>query len=914
MTESERRDFPICIEDIMHTAYLQYSLSVNVGRAIPDVRDGLKPVTRRILYAMRQMGLTKSHAYTKSAKVVGEVIGKYHPHGDSSVYDAMVRLAQDFAMRMPLVDGQGNFGSIDGDPAAAYRYTECRLERLAEELLRDIEKDTVDMTPTFDESGSEPAVLPAMFPHLLINGNTGIGVGMATNIPPHRLSEVINATILLLENPTATIDELMEFLPGPDFPTGAIIRGKKEIRRLYHTGKGSIRIRSRAEIIEKDGREQIIITEIPYAVNKENMVKRIADLVKEKRIIDISNIRDESSRRVGIRVVVDVKRGAMGSVVLNQLYAIGGLESSFGASMLVVDHNRPRIMNLSQILQAFIDHRMEVVIRRANFELRKAEARAHILEGLLIAVANIDDVVRIIRESQTKEEAGNHLMARFELTKIQADAILEMRLHQLTGLAIDDIQKEYDEVKKFIEYLNELLSSREKRIEMIKGELEEIRDKYDDKRRSEITFDDSDLDMADLIPQQDCVITVSSTGYIKRMSAADFETQHRGGKGNRGMDIKDGDFVEHLFFANSHDLIFFFTDKGVMHWLKVFEIPEGSKISKGKAIVNMIKIEPGERIRAMLTLNEQNLDNPDRYIIMATRNGYIKKTALPAYKNLRRAGLRSIIIEENDDLIDVFMCGTGDEIILCTGKGMACRFAQSDVRAMGRTTRGVTGIRFKIEGDYVVSMVVSTTEESDVLEDLETNDATLDTESAIDADIEIEDGIEDDVELEDEVDAEAEVEVSDEPEMLVISDGGIGKRSYVSAYRKTRRGAKGVLNIRLRENELVIAALLVESGEKAMLITERGQVVKIPIDEVRRVGRNSVGVTVMKMKYKNDRITSAIKITDDDEDEEEIIDTDLENPENNVPETENSESSEETAPEAIIPGTGETDSNPENAE
>ena len=914
MTESERRDFPICIEDIMHTAYLQYSLSVNVGRAIPDVRDGLKPVTRRILYAMRQMGLTKSHAYTKSAKVVGEVIGKYHPHGDSSVYDAMVRLAQDFAMRMPLVDGQGNFGSIDGDPAAAYRYTECRLERLAEELLRDIEKDTVDMTPTFDESGSEPAVLPAMFPHLLINGNTGIGVGMATNIPPHRLSEVINATILLLENPTATIDELMEFLPGPDFPTGAIIRGKKEIRRLYHTGKGSIRIRSRAEIIEKDGREQIIITEIPYAVNKENMVKRIADLVKEKRIIDISNIRDESSRRVGIRVVVDVKRGAMGSVVLNQLYAIGGLESSFGASMLVVDHNRPRIMNLSQILQAFIDHRMEVVIRRANFELRKAEARAHILEGLLIAVANIDDVVRIIRESQTKEEAGNHLMARFELTKIQADAILEMRLHQLTGLAIDDIQKEYDEVKKFIEYLNELLSSREKRIEMIKGELEEIRDKYDDKRRSEITFDDSDLDMADLIPQQDCVITVSSTGYIKRMSAADFETQHRGGKGNRGMDIKDGDFVEHLFFANSHDLIFFFTDKGVMHWLKVFEIPEGSKISKGKAIVNMIKIEPGERIRAMLTLNEQNLDNPDRYIIMATRNGYIKKTALPAYKNLRRAGLRSIIIEENDDLIDVFMCGTGDEIILCTGKGMACRFAQSDVRAMGRTTRGVTGIRFKIEGDYVVSMVVSTTEESDVLEDLETNDAALDTESAIDADIEVEDGIEDDVELEDEVDAEAEVEVSDEPEMLVISDGGIGKRSYVSAYRKTRRGAKGVLNIRLRENELVIAALLVESGEKAMLITERGQVVKIPIDEVRRVGRNSVGVTVMKMKYKNDRITSAIKITDDDEDEEEIIDTDLENPENNVTETENSESSEETAPEAIIPGTGETDSNPENAE
>ena len=418
MTESERKDFPISIEDIMHTAYLQYSLSVNVGRAIPDVRDGLKPVTRRILFAMRQMGLTKSHAYTKSAKVVGEVIGKYHPHGDGSVYDAMVRLAQDFAMRSPLVDGQGNFGSIDGDPAAAYRYTECRLERLAEELLRDIEKDTVDMMPTFDDSANEPSVLPAMFPHLLVNGNTGIGVGMATNIPPHRLGEVINATICLLENPTASIDELMEFLPGPDFPTGAIIRGKKEIRRLYQTGKGSIRIRSRANIIEKDGREQIIITEIPYAVNKENMVKRIADLVKDKRITDISNIRDESSRRVGIKIVIDVKRGAMGTVVLNQLYAIGGLETSFGATMLVVDHNRPRIMNLSQILQAFIDHRMEVVIRRANYELRKAEARAHILEGLLVAVASIDDVVKIIRESRTKEEAANQLMARFQLTKI----------------------------------------------------------------------------------------------------------------------------------------------------------------------------------------------------------------------------------------------------------------------------------------------------------------------------------------------------------------------------------------------------------------------------------------------------------------------------------------------------------------
>ncbi len=859
MSELERKDFSIKIEDIMHTAYLQYSLSVNVGRAIPDVRDGMKPVTRRILFAMRQQGLTKSHSYTKSAKVVGDVIGKYHPHGDSSVYDAMVRLAQDFAMRAPLIDGQGNFGSIDGDPAAAYRYTECRMERLAEELLRDIDKDTVDMIPTFDESEVEPAVLPAQFPHLLVNGNTGIGVGMATNIPPHRLGEVINATICLLEKPTASIDELMHHLPGPDFPTGAIIRGKNEIRRLYHTGKGSIRIRSRATIVEKDNREQIIITEIPYAVNKENMVKRIADLVRDKRIPDISNIRDESSRRTGIRVVVDVKRGAMGSVVLNQLYAIGGLETTFGSTMLVVDHNRPRILNLQQILQAFIDHRMEVVIRRARFELRKAEARAHILEGLLIAVANIDEVVKVIRESRTKEEAGEQLMARFQLTKIQAGAILEMRLHQLTGLAIDDLQKEYDEVKQFIAYLNELLSSREKRIELIKKELEEVRDKHDTPRRSEITFDDTDLNIADLIPQQDCVITVSNTGYIKRMSSSEFETQHRGGKGNRGMETKDGDFVEHLFYANSHDLIFFFTDKGFMYWLKVYEIPEGSRTSKGKAVVNMIKIEAGDRIRAMLTLGEGELDNEKRYIVMATRNGYIKKTSLFAFKNLRRVGLRALHIEDDDDLIDAFICEAGDEIMICTGKGMACRFDQGEVRPMGRGARGVTAIRFKIKDDYVIGMVVIKGMNPDAkLEE----SAEVVIEEGEDAAVAV-------IEVDEEIEVEGDdVEPSEGPELLVITDGGIGKRSYVAAYRKTRRGAKGVTNIKLRPGELVIAALPIQSGEKAMLITERGQVVKIPIDEIRLVGRASIGVKVMNMKYDGDRITSAVKIAEDDEPEE----------------------------------------------
>jgi DNA gyrase subunit A len=867
MSELERRDFPIKIEDIMHTAYLQYSLSVNVGRAIPDVRDGLKPVTRRILYAMRQMGLTKSHSYTKSAKVVGEVIGKYHPHGDSSVYDAMVRLAQDFAMRAPLVDGQGNFGSIDGDPPAAYRYTECRMERLAEELLRDIEKDTVDMTPTFDESEIEPAVLPAQFPHLLVNGNTGIGVGMATNIPPHRLGEVINATICLLEKPTATVEELMQHLPGPDFPTGAIIRGKNEIRRLYQTGKGSIRIRSKATLDEKDGRERIIITEIPYAVNKENMVKRIVDLVRDKKIPDISNIRDESSRRAGIRIVIDIKRSAMGSVVLNQLYAIGGLETTFGSIMLVVDHNRPRIMNLPQVLQAFIDHRMEVVIRRARFELRKAEARAHILEGLLIAVANIDEVVKIIRESRTKEEAGNQLMVRFELSKLQSNAILEMRLHQLTGLAIDDLQREYDEVKKYIDYLNDLLNDREKRIQLIKQELEEVRDKYDTPRRSEITFDDTDLNIADLIPQHDCVITISNTGYIKRVSSTEFETQHRGGKGNRGMETKDGDFVEHLFYANSHDLIFFFTDKGFMYWLKVYEIPEGSRVSKGKAIVNMIKIETGDRIRAMLTLHENELDDPTRYIVMSTRNGYIKKTALSAFKNLRRTGLRALVIEENDDLIEASICGAGDEIMICTAKGMACRFDQKEVRPMGRTARGVTAIRFKIKGDYVIGMVVVRDMNPEAAAEIE--EELPETDEAVSV-IELDEELEHDNDVEAEGD---ELEPNEGPELLVISDGGIGKRSYVKSYRKTRRGAKGVVNIKLREGELVIAVLQSHPGEKAMLITERGQIVKIPIDEIRIVGRASIGVKVMNMKYEGDRVTSAVKITEDDEPETDEVET-----------------------------------------
>lgn len=841
MSEIGVRDFPINIEDIMHTAYLQYSLSVNVGRAIPDVRDGLKPVNRRILYAMKQLGLSKSHGYVKSAKVVGEVIANYHPHGDSSVYDAMVRLAQDFSMRVPLVDGQGNFGSIDGDSAAAYRYTECRMERVSEELLADIDKDTVDMMPNFDESTVEPTVLPARFPHLLVNGTTGIGVGMATSIPPHNLGEVINATVCLLENPSATVDDLMEHMPGPDFPTGAIIRGRYSVRQFYSTGRGSVKVRAKAEIEEKDGKERIIITEIPYAVNKEQMVKRIAELVTEKRITGISDLRDESSDRVGIRVVVDIKRGAMASVVLNQLYAHTQLENSYGCTMLVVDHNRPRVMNLIQVLQAYIDHRLEVVTRRIMFDLRKAEARAHILEGLLIALANIDEVVHIIRDSESKQNASDRLRERFSLSSEQTNAILEMRLHQLTHLAVADIENEYNELKKAIEYYKELLASREKRLEVVKNELIEVRDKYADPRRTEIVTDDSDLNIADLIPRHSCVITVSNTGYIKRVPADTYQTQHRGGKGIKSMETKDEDYVEHLFNANSHDLIFFFSDKGFMYWLNVYEIPEGSRTSKGKAIVNMIKVEPGDRIRAMLTVKKEDFEDDNKFIIMATRRGYIKKTQLSAFANLRRTGLRALVIEDDDDLIGADLCENGNEILLSSAYGMACRFNQSDeeIRPMGRTARGVTGMRFKIDGDYLVSMAViheslggEASEEEDVEEPL-----TVDEESAL-------------------------TEYEHGPEIMVISNGGMGKRSLVTTYRKTRRGAKGVVSMKLRDGELVVDAVQITPGDELLITTERGLLVRIPVDEVRQTGRAAKGVRIMNLNP-GDKITGVARLISD---------------------------------------------------
>ena len=840
MSDIAYKDIPVNIEDIMHTAYLQYSLSVNVGRAIPDVRDGMKPVNRRILYAMNRMGIGKSHQTIKCAKVVGEVMGNYHPHGDSAIYDALARLAQPFSMRTPLIEGQGNFGTIDGDPPAAYRYTECRMERLAEEMLADIDKDTVDMVPNFDESTVEPSVLPAKFPQLLVNGTTGIGVGMATNIPPHNLGEVIDATIALLDNPQATVDDLMQYLPGPDFPTGAVIRGRATIRQFYQTGHGSVRIRAKADIVEQNGREKIIISEIPYTVNKAQEVKHIAQLVKDKVITGITDLKDTSSKQNGVSIIIEVAKNAMAQVVLNQIFSHTMFETSLGCTMLVVDHNRPRTMNLVQVLQAYIDHRLEVIVRRTMFEVKKAEARVHILEGLIKALDIIDKVVETIKGSDNRQNAIDNLVVRFEFSPLQAAAIVDMRLHQLTHLAIEALQSELADLQEKLAYWHEILNSRAKRIEVIKEELTDIRQRYADPRRTEITMDDSDLNIADLIPRHSCVITVSDTGYIKRVPADIYRTQHRGGKGIIGMETREEDHVAHLFNADSHDLIFFFTDRGFMYWLNVYEIPEGARTGKGKAIINMIKIEPGEKICAMLTVTPEQLDDPGNFIGMASKRGFIKKTPLVLFKNLRRIGIRALVIEEDDDLIGAAVSRNGDEVLLSTKLGMACRFDQSDeqIRPMGRTARGVTGMRFKLEDDEVVSLEIirePSYEEAENLTDEEADAA----DNAVENDVE-------DI-------------YSVGPEVLVVTDGGMGKRSCVSTYRKTNRGARGVTNIKLREGENVLSVVQVCASDELLMTTERGQLSRIPVGEIRRVGRASKGVKIMNLNAK-DRITGVAKI------------------------------------------------------
>lgn len=881
--EIRQNDIPFPIESIMHNAYLQYSLSVNIGRAIPDVRDGCKVGNRRILFAMRQLGFFKSHSYEKCAKVVGEVIGNYHPHGDMAVYDTLVRMAQDFSMRAPLIDGHGNFGTIDGDQAAAYRYTECRMERLAEELLADLDKDTVDMRPTFDEKAMEPTVLPAKFPNLLVNGTSGIGVGMATSIPPHNLGEAIDAVIAVIDNPMITVRELMTRIPGPDFPTGGIIVGMRSIVSLYETGRGTIKLRGKANIEEKNGKERIIITEIPYGIYKEVMVAKIAELVNDKRITGISDIKDVTSDRVGIRIEIDIKRGAIASVVLNQLYALTPLMSTVGCQFLVVDRNRPRTMNLKQVLEAYIDHREEVITRRLNYELAEAQKRQHIVEGLMIAQANIDEVVHIIRKSPNREEAGKQLIARFNLSDIQAKAILEMRLYQLTNLAVDELTAEHDALAKRISEIQDILASREKIMNVVKTELIEVKMKYANARRTLIMAAEHEANLEDMFAREICVIPVSASGYIKRVAASNYEAQSRGGKGVKGMRTKDEDFVEMLLTCCTHDSILFFTNKGLVHQLKAYEIPESSRDGQGKAVVNLLQLENDERIRAMIPI--ASLTIPGLYVVMVTRKGIIKKTALAAFKNLRKRGLIAILLEEGDDLIEAKLTNGKQEIMLSSAHGMACRFLETQIRPSGRSSRGVRGM--KLDGrngeepsEIVAMSIVEADDELLVItargmgkrsaigasgvapEDISLEDAPppaegdeATEEEAIDVDAV-------DVDAVETLEAEDETEEQDGDEAAAENaDGAEAGAAVHGGYRLTRRGTKGVTSIKLRGGDRVVAALQIPRGAdpEILITTVQGLMVRVHVKDVRQTGRATSGVIVMRLN-EGDSVASAAVI------------------------------------------------------
>ena len=807
----------INIEEEMKRDYIDYSMSVIIGRALPDARDGLKPVNRRILYAMKEGGWSHTRPYVKCARVVGEVMGKFHPHGDLAVYDALVRQAQTFSMRYPTIDSQGNFGSIDGDPPAAYRYTECRLNRLAEDLLADIDKDTVDMRLNFDEKLEEPSVLPSRIPHLLANGSTGIAVGMATNIPPHNLNELIDGLVHMIETPDCSIRDLMQFVKGPDFPTGATIRGVNEIVKMYETGRGLIRIRGLAEILEDErGKETIIITELPYTVNKANLVSKIAELVRDKKIEGISDVRDESDKD-GIRVVIEIKRNAMGTIVLNNLYKQTMLENTFGVIMLAIDHGRPRVMNLKEMLKAFLDHRFEVVTRRTQFDLAKAEARAHILEGLLIAMDNMDEIVKIIRAAKNRDEARSALISRFELSEIQANAILEMRLYQLTGLERDKVQAEYDEVQERIAYLKSLLADPKLIYGVIKDDLLEMKDVYGNPRRTEIGADDSEINYEDLIEDRPSVITISHQGYIKRVPADTYREQRRGGRGIRAMRTKDEDFVENIFFASTHDTLLCFTEKGRVFWKKVYDIPESARESKGRAIINLLDLQEDEKIAAFMRIREFS---QDEYIVFTTRNGTTKRTQLSAFKNVRSNGIRALEVQDDDLLISARLTHGEDTLMITTSGGMTVRFQEDQLRPMGRTARGVRGIKLK-EEQQVVNCTVADPE------------ATL----------------------------------------MVICENGYGKRTPIEEYRETKRGGLGVRTIQVNDrNGPVVTAFAVTEEHALMLITEKGVVIRMKVEDIRPMGRNTQGVRLVKLD-EGDRLVAAIPVErqeDEEEDEESV--------------------------------------------
>jgi DNA gyrase subunit A len=803
-SQNDRVD-PIIIEDEMQRAYIDYSMSVIIGRALPDARDGLKPGNRRILYAMSERGWTHTKPFVKCAKVVGEVIGNYHPHGDAAVYDTLVRMAQEFSMRYPLIHGQGNFGSIDGDPPAAYRYTECKLNRLAEDLLADIEKRTVDMQPNFDESLQEPRVLPARIPNLLVNGSTGIAVGMATNIPPHHLGEIVDATVYLIDHPDAAVSDLTRRVTGPDFPTGGMICGTAEIKRMYETGRGLLKVRGHAGIEEAaQGKESIIITSLPYTVNKATLIENMAGLVNDKKLEGISDIRDESDKD-GIRVVIELKRGAVPKVILNNIYRHTQMETTFGVIMLAIDKGRPRTMNLREMLQCFVAHRFEVATRRARFDLEKAEARAHILEGLKIALDHLDAVVKIIRGARDREAARAQLMASFGLSEIQANAILDMRLYQLTGLERDKLDAEYLEVIKQINYLRGLLANDSKLYGVIKDDLLEVKKLYGDQRRTEIVPDEGEINVEDLIADKGCIITLSHGGYIKRVPVSTFRQQRRGGKGVVGMDTKEEDYVEHVFTASTHDYLLFFTEAGRVYWKKVYEVPEASRAARGKALVNFLEIGAEEKIASLIRVREF----PDtRFLVFATENGIVKKTNLGAFGNPRAGGIIAIQIEEGDRLIGVKLTGGANEIILATRQGMSIRFREEQLRDQGRDTVGVWGIELGKENDAVVSIEV----------------------------------------------------VDEAATLLCIAENGYGKRTSFEEYRPQHRGGKGIIAMKTSErNGLVVAAQSVKEHDAIMIITEKGQMIRMPVDDVRVIGRSTQGVRLINLE-EGDKVVSATSV------------------------------------------------------
>lgn len=801
---------PINIEDEMRGAYIDYSMSVIVSRALPDVRDGLKPVHRRVLYGMLELGVNYNKPYKKSARIVGEVLGKYHPHGDASVYDTMVRMAQDWNMRYPLVDGQGNFGSIDGDSPAAMRYTEARLRRIAEEMLADINKDTVDFQPNFDDSLQEPVVLPGKLPNLLINGSSGIAVGMATNMAPHNLGEIADGICAYIDNPSITIDELMRHIHAPDFPTGGIIYGTSGVREAYSTGRGKVTVRARAEIVQNGNREQIIVTEIPYQVNKAQMIEKTAALINEKKIEGISDLRDESDRD-GLRIVYDLKKDAIASIVLNNLFKYTQLQSTFNINNVALVKGRPQTLNLKDLIKHFVDHRHEVVVRRTKFELAEAEKRAHILEGYLIALDNLDEVIQLIRNARDPEAARTGLMDRFGLTDIQARAILDMRLQRLTGLEREKIQQEYKEVKELIARLREILGNQDLRMQLIKDELLELKERYGDKRKTEIVHTEDDITLEDIIPNEDMVITISNQGYIKRTSLSEYRTQGRGGVGSRGALTKEDDFTEHLFIAQALNYLLIFTEQGKVHWKKAYEIPEGQKASKGRAIQNLIQIDPGDTVRAILNVHNLEDENylENNFVILCTEKGTIKKTTLKAYSRPRQGGIQAITIREGDRLINASLTNGNSEIVIAKAEGKAVRFNEADVRPMGRTAAGVRAVTLDSPTDRVIGMVC--------IQRLDVN-------------------------------------------LLVVSEKGYGKRSELNDYRITRRGGKGVKTINITEKTGKLVAIKdVSNDDELMIINRSGITIRIKVSELRVMGRATQGVRLIKLN-EDDRISSVEKI------------------------------------------------------